>query len=500
MTIAPTLDATTFFGMLGASLGELAFAVGIVVAGPARFRLPLALLGLDLFAWSFAAFGFTVTGRPEFRWLDLMASPPTAAILLDFVARFVGRERPMRPYRIASAVGLSALALSSVVAWVVPSTRGFPASPAWCIAHLLLLLPSLGLAVALLLQHRARVHNDELGRTQLLLAAIGLGLALGMSELWNGVTFPLPLIGHLGMLAGSGLLLAVAARRPGPAWSIDVTAFSLLAVFGVSAYLAVFRVFGDDSALRLLAIGGVTLALISLSRRGIARAIERRERFDRLATVARFSAQLAHDLKNPLAALKGATQFLEGELAHGKELATQANFLKLIGDQVERLTRVVDHYERLGRVEPVRAVEELNAVVRQVLALGRFAQPEVQLREELASEALPCAIDRDLVGNALENLLRNAAEAMPEGGTITVRTERLDDALVLSVHDTGKGMDRKVQARAFDDFFTTKAKGSGLGLAFVRRVAEAHGGSVSLQSRSGEGTRVRIELPLGERA
>jgi signal transduction histidine kinase len=117
---------------------------------------------------------------------------------------------------------------------------------------------------------------------------------------------------------------------------------------------------GGLSGWELWFTGLVTLVLISFSRRGIARAIERRERFDRLATVARFSAQLAHDLKNPLAALKGATQFLEGELAQGRDLATQGTFLKLIGDQVERLTRVVDNYERLGRVEPVCAEEEFK--------------------------------------------------------------------------------------------------------------------------------------------
>jgi two-component system sensor histidine kinase HydH len=85
---------------------------------------------------------------------------------------------------------------------------------------------------------------------------------------------------------------------------------------------------------------------------------------------------------------------------------------------------------------------------------------------------------------------------MPEGGLVTVRTTASDGALLLSVEDEGAGMDARTRERAFDDFFTTKATGSGLGLPFVRRVAEAHGGSASLAARSGRGTVVTLRLPL----
>jgi signal transduction histidine kinase len=98
----------------------------------------------------------------------------------------------------------------------------------------------------------------------------------------------------------------------------------------------------------------------------------------------------------------------------------------------------------------------------------------------------------------LENLVRNAMEAMPDGGTVTVRTARSGaESVLLSVADTGCGMDARTRERAFDDFFTTKALGSGLGLAFVRRVVEAHGGRVSLESEQGRGTLVSVRLPVG---
>jgi two-component system sensor histidine kinase HydH len=104
------------------------------------------------------------------------------------------------------------------------------------------------------------------------------------------------------------------------------------------------------------------------------------------------------------------------------------------------------------------------------------------------------------VASALENIVRNACEAMPGGGALRVRT-RVDapaagqTTVVVQVEDTGEGMDARRAEQAFEDFFTTKATGSGLGLAFVRRVALAHGGNVSLASRPGEGTVVELRLP-----
>ena len=126
------------------------------------------------------------------------------------------------------------------------------------------------------------------------------------------------------------------------------------------------------------------------------------------------------------------------------------------------------------------------------------------MKAELASDLPACSIDRDLVTGALENLLQNAFEATPRDGTatatVTVRTAlaraRHTTGVLLSVEDAGLGMSARTRERALDDFFTTKATGSGLGLAFVRRVAEAHGGDVSLVSKEGAGTTVRMFLPL----
>jgi signal transduction histidine kinase len=111
--------------------------------------------------------------------------------------------------------------------------------------------------------------------------------------------------------------------------------------------------------------------------------------------------------------------------------------------------------------------------------------------------ALPLsAADGDLLSRAIENVLDNALEAMPAGGVLTLRAAaHRSEGVELCIADSGCGIDARSCERVFEDFYTTKATGSGLGLAFVRRVVEAHGGRVALLSGAGCGTRVRIEIP-----
>jgi signal transduction histidine kinase len=146
----------------------------------------------------------------------------------------------------------------------------------------------------------------------------------------------------------------------------------------------------------------------------------------------------------------------------------------------------------------------VNELVQSLVTLQKFASAdEIAVKAELASDLPACSMDRDLVTGALENLLQNAFEATPRTaapGMVTVRTALVTagrtTGVLLSVEDAGLGMSARTRERALDDFFTTKATGSGFGLAFVRRVAEAHGGDVSLVSREGAGTTVRMFLPL----
>jgi signal transduction histidine kinase len=203
---------------------------------------------------------------------------------------------------------------------------------------------------------------------------------------------------------------------------------------------------------------------------------------------------MAHDIRNPIASIKASVQFLSAERAAGRSIDAQQKFLELVDGQCDRLNRLVDHYQRIGRADPHFAPADLNDAVKESVG---FLNGTQQLSVKLAEQLPQFQADRDLFVIALENILRNAHEAAP-GKPIAVETGTTNDlegrSIFVTIRDEGPGMDARTRERALDGFFTTKTTGSGLGLAFVRRVVEAHRGRLLIDSREGAGTTVRIVL------
>jgi signal transduction histidine kinase len=481
-----------------ACAGHLALALVVWLR---RGKSPIAplvsLLFLDACVWNFAELAAELSGAVEWRIVDRTFSSFMAAIALHVVVAFIGSAKALRN---VVRAGYGVAAVLAVIGFDVHSD-------AWWVSLLAAGNAAVGLAVWLLAGHRRKTDDpSERARTELIMIAFVVGAALSSTDLWvDEVNLGIPPLANVGTLAAM-VLFAVATLR----WrlidaQVPVVFFAYAFSFAglsVTAYLLAVHWLERYTALWVLAV--LTLGVIGLAvarELGGAAAVTR-ERVRRLATLGRFSEQLAHDLRNPLAALKGAVQFLAKEHADGRSLEAQAEFLDLMAEQVTRLERVIADYQRMARVEPVLAVGSLNDVVRDVIGMQRFAiVPGVTLRAELGDDLPKAPMDRDLVATTLENVLRNAYEAMPDGGTVTVRTERARDGtggVAVTVEDEGHGMDARVLDRATGEFFTTKASGSGLGLSFAERVAQAHGGALSLVSREGKGTVVRLSLPAGD--
>jgi signal transduction histidine kinase len=204
---------------------------------------------------------------------------------------------------------------------------------------------------------------------------------------------------------------------------------------------------------------------------------------------------MAHDTKNPLAAIFGAAQVLQGMTLTEE----QREYVDLLLEQSARIRTIAERYERLGRVEPTLAQVDLEALIGRVAAAQKLVAQKVRFHLEVAPRASRCVGDADLLEGALENLVRNAIEAMPNGGDLWMRAIVDEGAILVQVADTGEGMDPRRVQRAFEEFYTTKTGGSGLGLPFVRRVALSHGGDVSIKSRRGEGTTLQMRLPQEQR-
>lgn len=476
-----------------ACVGHLAFALVLWLRRDrGNLALPLSLLFLDTFLWTFAELAFLLTGAVEWHWVDHGFSSWLPVLTVQVIAAFVGRTRQLRPtLRVLYGAAALVAATSATELW-------------WR----LLLAYGVGCMVfcsVLLLQHRRRTTDaTERGRTGALLLAVLFGTVLSSSDLWVDHFPGVPRLSDVGMLVILTLIAACVLRLR--LLGRDVPGLLLVyALLGGTLLLAAGLVLVQSlpsrgAILALLLLSALAVGLAGAREAARARAANA-ERLQKLVALGRFSEQLAHDLKNPLAALKGAVQFLLVEREQGRSLDEQGHFLSLMLEQVERTSRVVEAYQRIANVEPIKVSTSLNELVQGVLGMQRFAStPDIDVRTRLQPGLPACELDAELLQTTLENLLRNAFDAMPAGGAITVETSAEPGrqgapGVLLSVSDEGQGMDARILEHATEQFFTTKATGSGLGLNFVERVARAHHGYLDLSSELGRGTTVRLYLP-----
>jgi two-component system sensor histidine kinase PilS (NtrC family) len=219
-------------------------------------------------------------------------------------------------------------------------------------------------------------------------------------------------------------------------------------------------------------------------------------RSERLATVGQLAAGLAHEIRNPLASLSGSIELLESEMP---ELASDAKRLfEIVHRETERLNRLLTEFLHFARPDPSRReVIELREFFGELTALVR-TRSHCEIPVEMDIPEKLCAFgDPDRLRQAFWNLLLNAVEAEPEGGCVRARAQRAADGseIEIAIEDHGQGIPEERMARIFDPFFTTKPNGTGLGLATVHRIVEAHSGRTLVTSRVGEGTTVRVVLP-----
>jgi len=218
-------------------------------------------------------------------------------------------------------------------------------------------------------------------------------------------------------------------------------------------------------------------------------------RSERLATIGRMSAHVTHEIRNPLSSI-GLNDEILGTL--GPDDKTQAQQLcQAIIREVDRLTAITEAYLNFARLprpdlrseDPQQLLESIASFVEHDCAAAR-----VKISVEKKNGAPSIFVDSDQIRQALLNLVRNAKESMPEGGTITLCAKKQDEEVLLRVEDSGVGIDQNQINRIFDPFFSTKQTGTGLGLALVQQIIHEHGGRLEVNSQLGTGTRFDIIL------
>lgn len=218
------------------------------------------------------------------------------------------------------------------------------------------------------------------------------------------------------------------------------------------------------------------------------------------AEIATLAGGLAHEIRNPLSTIRLNLELLGEELAVLGDPRQQRMAKKLVTIQKEclRLEDILNAFLQFARAGEIELhEEELGEVVRDFM---QFYQPEaeqagVDVSPHLAS-SLPCVkLDRNLMRQVLVNLARNAQQAMPEGGTLNLLTYADGGRVCLDVIDTGCGIKPQSLEKIFEVFYSTRQGGSGLGLPTVRKIVEAHGGTIVCQSEPGKGTRFTLSFP-----
>ncbi|NOY90879.1 MAG: response regulator [Deltaproteobacteria bacterium] len=369
-----------------------------------------------------------------------------------------------------------------------------------------------GASFAALMQHASEAVCEGLG--------VEYGKVLELEQggralrLAAGVGWHEGLVGHICLSAGMESQAGYTLRQQGPVLVEDLQnekrfyGPELLLEHGVVAGVSVLigtpdepwgvlgahtrerRRFHAHDATFLQEVAGVLAQTVA--RRKVERQLQQTQR---LEAVGRLAGGVAHDFNNLLTVILGVAE--EISTLDGAEAL--ADEIKQAGRRAVQLTRQLLVFSRhqkqtLGRVDLNRVVTDVAKMLRRVIG------EDVTLELALDPECCPVEADVGQLEQVLMNLAVNARDAMPGGGRLIIQTSREQTRALLSVQDTGHGMDEEVRFQAFEPFFTTRevGKGTGLGLSIVYGIVKQSGGHVQIESAPGEGTTMRVSLPLAE--
>jgi len=222
---------------------------------------------------------------------------------------------------------------------------------------------------------------------------------------------------------------------------------------------------------------------------------------ERMAMVGQMAAKVAHEIRNPLSSISLNTELLEDEiLSFANVNADEASeLIRSIAVEVDRLAQLSDEYLRFSRLPALQFSQcNMNSVINDLVRFQRksLSRKNITIKSQLDKRLPNIWIDKEQLRRAILNLLRNAAEAMPEGGPIILQTDQQNCNIRILVKDNGIGIAPEDMTNIFNPFFSTKSVGTGLGLSNTRQIVEEHGGTISCQSQPGKGTVFTIQLPL----
>lgn len=232
-------------------------------------------------------------------------------------------------------------------------------------------------------------------------------------------------------------------------------------------------------------------------------------RMESLASLTNLAASVAHEIKNPLGAISIHIQLIQKALKKARagdgmlpDRKFVENYLDVVNEEIDRLNRIIVDF--LFAVRPIQAKLEPvnpNEIINSLMDFMRpeFEKADVELKLELLDKPPNLMLDVALFKQVIMNLAQNAVAAMKAGGILGINTQIKNDHFIITVADTGEGMDEQTCSRIFEPYFTTKANGTGLGLTMVYKIIKESAGEIDVRSFPGEGTIFTISLPIPQK-
>jgi signal transduction histidine kinase len=229
---------------------------------------------------------------------------------------------------------------------------------------------------------------------------------------------------------------------------------------------------------------------------------ERRQLNERYAEIATLAGGLAHEIRNPLSTISLNLELLQEDLGdlevpQARRMMQKVQVVQRECRNLEGILEAFLQFTKSG--SPQREPTDLNELIGEFLQFwgAKARDSGIEISPHLAADLPKVSLDPALMRQVLMNLAQNAQQAMPHGGLLEVQTRLKNNAVQIEMIDTGTGMDERTRGRIFEAFYSRRPGGTGLGLPTVRKVIEAHEGSIECESEVGRGTRFRITLPTG---
>ncbi|MDR4503295.1 MAG: ATP-binding protein [Candidatus Scalindua sp.] len=228
----------------------------------------------------------------------------------------------------------------------------------------------------------------------------------------------------------------------------------------------------------------------------LAQAEEQLRHADRLSSLGKLSAGIAHEVRNPLASIKGTAEILSDKFKPGDK---EYEFVEILIKEVNRLDAVIGGFLDFSKPRPPKLkLSNMNGIILSVLQLTehQMTRSGINLKTHLEDTLPSVYVDPDQMKQVFLNLVINAVQAMPDGGTLEVSSYMGDSKIVCLFSDTGTGISKDCQKNLFTPFYTSKNNGTGLGLVIVYRILEGHKGEIRFSTKEDEGTTFTVCLPI----